>query len=320
MMSAILKIKPQLDQAEAKKMERSLFDRFKNIGKTAKKTLKDVVSGGFLGFAVGLAQSMLSPIEEVENRIKGMLDKAIDLREMAEEFNTSAGKLQAIQNNAALNGLKPEQLKSLMSAFRQTVDEAQERIFKKEPLDEKTSLVKNFIGEKDTAEAFFGFIQALRRESEQSRESAEKLLFGNVQYGGAKKFIDNAGVVGSIGGNPDIARVDKEVEKLGKLGDDYRIKKMLQDQKEMSQYAETLNQSYIASIDKYEQTQKAKELRQLKSYDDLAAARLAVDKISGVMENLTLLLSKLVGYAGQIIEWIQKSPAGKGFFKVIGIR
>lgn len=131
MMSAILKIKPQLDQAEAKKMERSLFDRFKNIGKTAKKTLKDVVSGGFLGFAVGLAQSMLSPIEEVENRIKGMLDKAVDLREMAEEFNTSAGKLRAIQNNAALNGLKPEQLKSLMSAFRQTVDEPKKEYSKK---------------------------------------------------------------------------------------------------------------------------------------------------------------------------------------------
>lgn len=320
MMSAILKIKPQLDQAEAAKMEKSLFARFKNVGKTVKKTLKDVVSGGLLGFAVGLAQSMLSPIEEVENRIKSMLDRATDLRDISEEFGTSAGKMQNLQNVAMINGLKPDQLKSMMESFKQTVDEAENKIFRKEDLDEKTSLVKGFVGSKDMAEAFFQFVQSLREIQGQQRESIEKSLFGKVMYGGAKRFIDNAGVVSMANPNPNVQAVNNQVEKLSTMGDNYQLNKMIQDQEEMRNYAISLNERFINGMVANEERQKARELRQLQNYDELAKARLAIDKLNGIMENITGLLTKLVTYLGDFITYLQKAPWAKGFMKVIGVK
>lgn len=321
-MSAILKVKPQIDQNDARKMEKSLFDRFKNIGKTAKKTLKDVVSGGLLGFAVGLAQNMLSPIEEVENRIKAMLDRAGDLREIAEEFNTSAGKIQLLNAVALANGLKGESLKSLMIAFRQTVDQAEEQISKGESLDERTSLVKNFVGSTDMAEAFFNFVQGLRDIKGQQRDNIERSIFGNVQYGASRRFLDNAGVVHGPNGyvNPGIAKVDTAVDKLSILDNQYQMDKFSQETRELLRSGGTINKSIIDQMVAYENRQKDKEYRQLQSYNDLYEARLAIDKISGIMETITGLLTKAVGYLGQFITWLEKSPGAKGFLKVIGVK
>ncbi len=320
MLSAILKIKPQLDQAEAKKMEKSLFDRFKNIGKTAKKTLKDVVTGGFLGFAVGLAQNMLSPIEDVENRMKAMFERAGDLKELADQFNTSAGKLQQLQTAALVNGLKPEQLKAMMLAFRETVDAAEEQILKKQPFDEKTATVKSFVGSKDMAEAFFTFIQSLKSVDQPNRDRIEKTLFGNVQYGGAKRFIENSSNQHFIDPNQNIANTDLATKILDDLNTKYAVKKEYQNTAEMYRYAGTVNESFLKRMTDYEDRQKDKEFRQLQSYADLAAARLTIDKISGVMDSLSLLLTKLVNYIGTFITWLEKSPAARGILKTIGVR
>ncbi len=321
MLSAVLKIKPQIDQNDAKKMERSLFDRFKNIGRTAKKTLKDVVTGGFLGFAVGLAQSMLSPIEEVETRMKSMLDRATELKDMAEQFNTSSGKMQALQTNALTNGMKPEQLKAMMMAFRETVDAAEEQILKKQPLDEKTSIVKGFVGSKDMAEAFFNFVQGLRLESAPVRDRLEKDLFGSVQYGGAARFIQNAGVVSSISENPNVAATTGAVDKLDKLNSQYQINESQKANQEMINYAVKMNGKFLDTMIAWEDRQKKKELNQLDQYQQMASARITIDRISGVLENTIVpLLTKLVNYVGQFLNWLEKSPMGKGFLKTIGVR
>jgi len=317
MMSAILKVKPQIDQNDAKKMERSLFDRFKNVGKTVKKTLKDVVSGGLLGFAVGLAQNMLSPIEEVETRIKSMLDKAGELRDIADEFGTSAGQMQALQNNAAVNGLKPEQLKAMMESFRQTVDDAEDRIFRGEALDEKTSLVKSWAGSKDMAESFFQFVQSLRTIQGQQREGIEKTLFGKVQYGGAKRFIDNAGIVSRMDDNPNVQGVTNQVSKLAGMNDQYQMNKMQQDQKEMYNYAVSLNQGFLNSMMAYEDRQKAKEIDQLRNYRELDRARQTIEELTKVMDALTKLLTTAVAYVGDFIKWVKGSSFARGIVKSI---
>lgn len=322
MMSAILKVKPQIDQNDAKKMEKSLFDRFKNIGKEAKKTLKDVVSGGLLGFAVGLAQNMLSPIEEVENRIKGILDKATEFKDMAEDFNSSSGKMRQLEMFGLINGLKADSLKSMMTAFRDTVDSAREQKLKKEPLDEKQSLVKNFLDEKDSAEGFFKFVQGLRNLAAIDRERVERGLFGSVQRGGAKRFIDNVGVIHGPHGyvNPRVDQFSKANDKLSDLDLNYQAGKFSQDSKEILNYSANLNKNMIDKMLSYENRQKEKQIRQLKSYDDLAAARLAIDKIAGVMDTITGLLTKAVGYLGSLITWLEKSPTARGVLKVIGIK
>jgi len=322
MMSAILKIKPQIDQNDAKKMERSLFDRFKNIGKQAKKTLRDVVSGGLLGFAVGLAQSMLSPIEEVETRIKAMLDKAGELADIAEDFNTSTGKLRQLEVLGLVNGLKSENLKAMLTAFRDSVELARAQIEKKEPLDEKTSLVQNFAGRTDMAEAFFEFIQSLRQIQGAQRNNIERTLFGNVQRGGARRFIDNAGVVHGPQGyvNPRVGEFTKAATKLEDLNDKYTMDKFSQESREILNYSANLNKGLLDQMIGYENRQKAKELRQLQNYTELAAARLAIDKLNGILENVTGLLTKLVGYLGQFLTYLQNSPLTKGFMKVIGVK
>lgn len=322
MMSAILKIKPQIDPNDAKKMEKSLFDRFKNIGKTMKKTLKDVVSGGMLGFAIGLAQNMLSPIEEVETRIKAILDKAGEFKDLAEDFDTSTGKMRSLEMFGLMNGLKNDQLKAMMTSFRDTVDAARNQINKKEPLDEKTSLVKGWVGSKDMAEAFFEFVQSIRQLKGTHRGDAEAAIFGGVQRGGSRRFLDNAGMVHGPEGyvNPRVAQFDKAADKLSMLNDNYMMDKFSQESREILNYSANLNKGLIDKMIGYENRQKEKEIRQLQAYDDLAAARLAIDKLNGIMENITGLLTKLVGYLGDFITYLQKSPLTKGFMKVIGVK
>ena len=320
MMNAVLKIKPQLDQGEAKKMERSLFDRFKNIGKSVKKTLKDVVSGGLLGFAIGLAQNMLSPIEEVENRIKGILDKAGDFREMADDFGTSAGKLRQLETLGLISGLKPENLKAMMVSFRNAVDEAQSKIAKGEALDDKSSLVKNFAGSEDMAEAFFQFVQSLRTLQSQQRQDVERSLFGSVQRGASQRFIDNAGTMRGPQGyvNPRIAQFDKAIDKLSDLDNKYLVGKFSQENRELLNNGSTLNGDIINKMLAYENRQKAKELDQLKAYDDLNKARQTVEELTKVMDALTKGLTSLVGYLGDFISWVKASPWAKGFVKTLG--
>lgn len=322
MMSAILKVKPQIDQNDAKKMERSLFDRFKNVGKTVKKTLKDVVSGGLLGFAVGLAQNMLSPIEAVEDKIKAMLDKAGEFKDMADDFNTSAGNMRQLELFGLMSGLKNENLKAMMTSFRSAIDETQERMLRKEPLDEKQSIVKNFVGEKDIAEGFFKFVQSLRQIDGPRRELIERSLFGGVQYGGAKRFIDNAGVIHGPQGyvNPRIGQFNKATDKLSDLGDRYNEGKFSQESREILNYGSNMNKGYIDKMLAYEARQKAKDQRQLKAYDDLAAAREAIDKLNGIMEKLTEGLTALVVKLGELVTWLQKQTWSRGFMKFIGIQ
>lgn len=321
MMSAILKVKPQIDQNEARKMERSLFDRFKNVGKTVKKTLKDVVSGGLLGFAVGLAQNMLSPIEAVEDKIKAMLGKASEFKDMADDFNTTAGNMRQLELFGLMSGLKNENLKAMMMSFRSAIDETQAQMLRKEPLDEKQSIVKNFAGEKDLAEGFFKFIQALRQIEGPRRELIERQLFGGVQYGASKRFIDNAGVVHGPQGyvNPRVGQFTNAIEKLKDLDQRYDEGKFSQESREILNYGSNMNKGYIDKMLAYEARQKAKDQRQLQAYDDLSKAREAIDKLNGIMEKLTEGLTALVVKLGELVTWLQKQTWSRGFMKMIGV-
>ncbi len=148
-------------------MENTLSSRFTRVANRFRVGLLSVMKGAVLGLSLGLLNRLLNPIEALEEKIKNLLNQGSDIRDLADRFNTSPGQLKRLQDVAGSLGVKPDQLKEMMTKFATAVETAREEIAN--PFvqkSESTQAVRNFAGEKDLAEGFFKFLQSLKSEGQ----------------------------------------------------------------------------------------------------------------------------------------------------------
>jgi len=210
MFSEVLKIKPQLDNSDLNKMEKSLTSRFGKIAKSFGRGLK-VASTLALGAAV--LNSLLNPLQEVKAAIDRTLGKADDIVTNAKQFGTSTQNLLKLRSLGEINGLQPEQLDLLLTKFQGAVAQA-----RKDPTDASVSAVRNFSGNADTAEGFFEFIQALQKLSKDDQVLAQQQIFGEKQVLKMAEFLqsDFSKTAKDLR-NVDFGKVATATEKLSDL-------------------------------------------------------------------------------------------------------
>ena len=195
-------------------MEKSLTTRF---GRIAKKFGKGLVAtltgGGVAGLALGLIDKLLNPLKETQEAIDRVLAQGDDVVTNAKQFNTTAGKLFKLQQLAKSTGLDASQLDLLITKFQTAVAEA-------EADPNKQSAVRQFVGEKDTAEGFFKFIQSLQRLDKNAQVRAQQEVFGEKQILKMADFLntDFAKQSALIGGR-SAEEFTPGLEKLGELND-----------------------------------------------------------------------------------------------------
>lgn len=163
MWSEILRVKPVLDEGTAKQMEVSLSSRFGRVASRFSSGLKAAVKGTVFGISLGLLNRLLNPLEDLDNKIKGLLSSGTDFNDLADRFGTDSGNLKQLEDVAKSFKATPEQFREVLLKFSDAIEKAKEEV--KNPLQERsvsTQIVGRFLDEKDQVEGLKKFFQFLQ--------------------------------------------------------------------------------------------------------------------------------------------------------------
>lgn len=293
MFSEILKIQPRLDGKDLNSMERTLNTRFKRVAKSfGGGLLSAIKGGGIVGLATTLIDKVLNPLKEVQESIDKSLSKGDDLATYAKQFNTTAGNLARLQAFGQATGLEAEGVRLLLGKFQASVAQA-------EADPSKRTAVSNFVGRKDTAEAFFEFIQSMQALSPTQQNLVQQEVFGEKQILKASEFLnaDFKQLAKDIGG-PSAEALTIAANQLGALNDirdTFRARRDLQD---LEKKAQLIGPNTIKGVLQGEKVDLDRENKRLAQFDDLKKISMSTDKLVKLLEDGYL---KLAPYLAQVI-------------------
>jgi len=320
----ILKIIPKMDEKDLRGMQNALQGRFTKITKTFGKGLKSaIMGGGIAGIAIGLIDKLLNPLKEVQEAIERTLTMSDDLSTNAKQFNTSSGKLFKLVTLAKASGLDQDSLYMLITKFQTAVAEAQAN-----PNDPNNSAVKNYVDTKDTADAFFGFINQLQKMDKNSQLLVQKQVFGEKQILKMSDFL-----------NQDFTKLSKQtgitgvrsnkltgnIEKLGGYNDLKDTLEARRNLNDIQNKAGAINADMIRNMSKSAEIELARENQKIKSYNDLAALSQTSSNILFKVEEGVALIGKFVAYITptmekgiRLFEQMLKAPIFRGVKNLFG--
>lgn len=167
MFTEILRIKPVLDSGSAAQMEQSLHARFTRVAKRFGSGLKAVIKGSVIGISLGLLARLLNPLEALEEKLKKLMGEGSDLRDLADRFNTTPGKILTVQSVAKSFGVKEDELKDAMTKYAEAIEAGRKEVAELPEKDrsEKTRLLEKagLLKEEDLAQGFVEFLDSLKR-------------------------------------------------------------------------------------------------------------------------------------------------------------
>lgn len=246
MLTEVLKIQPKLDNNELNQMERSLSSRFGKIAKGFGRGLK-LASVAALGAAV--LDKLINPLQEVKAAIDRTLGKADDIVTNAKQFNTTTENLLKIRSLGNVRGLSNENVDLLLTKFQGAVAQA-----KADPNDPANSAVKNYVNEKDTAMAFYNFIQQLQKMDKNQQVLVQQQVFGEKQVLKMAEFIQDVGFKESADSlkKVDFAKAAAAAEKLGALNDKLTANRTVNELNDLSGKASVINKGTLSNINRSE--------------------------------------------------------------------
>jgi hypothetical protein len=195
MISEVLKLIPQIDQARLEQMAKTLADRFAKIAKKFGEGFKFTAKiSGPLALVAGFVAKILNPLEKAEGIIERIMGTAGDTTDVAEDLETETGKLFKLQAIGRAKGVDPETLRMLLGKFQTALvgereNERQRALVGETPENKKTFL-SEFTKEKDTAESFFRFMQIVRDVPKDLQIQIQNQLFGEKARGRVQAFLN----------------------------------------------------------------------------------------------------------------------------------
>jgi hypothetical protein len=297
----ILKIIPRLDPGDLAKMERALTTRFGRIAKRFGKGLAGALKGGGIaGLAVGLIDKLLNPLKEVQESIDKVLKQGDDVVTNAAQFNTTAGKLFKLTQLGKSTGIQEDDLYMLMAKFQTSIAEA-------EADPKKKTSVRQFVGEKDTAEAFFQFIQSLQKMDKNQQILVQQEVFGEKQILKMADFLQTdftkqLKLIGAKGGDAYTPGLEK-LAGLNDLADALEAKRTLDDTMAKSR---VINEGIVKSRDSQIRAELDRENERIKSYQSLATISETSTKIFTVIERGMVILTDMATKMSGLTEYIKK--------------
>lgn len=316
MFSEILKIIPRLETKDLANMERVLNSRFMRVAKKFGGGIMSVLKGGGIaGAGLALIDKLINPLKETQEAIDRTLKASDDLATNAKQFNTTAGRLAKLQAFGKSAGLDADSLAMLITKFQTSVAEA-----KADP--NKATSVRNFVGEEDTAAAFFEFIQALQKMDKTQQLLVQQEVFGEKQILKMADFLNSDFAnVGKYFAKFNSATLTKDINKTGDLNDLNDTLAAVRELEDLSKKSKLINEGMITSRDRAERVALDRENQRIASYQNLQAISTTVDKIAGLIEQGVAQIGKFITFAtpmiNRLVESISKlsnSRLLKGFF------
>lgn len=336
MFTEILKIRPVLDPAATASMEQSLTGRFARVSKRFGAGLKNVIKGTVFGIGLGLLAQLLNPLENIEKKIKSLMDEGEDIRDFADRLGTDSGALKRTQLEAQTLGLKPEKFRELLELYAKAVETAREEIKSPQGItSESAKVVEKFIGEKDLLKGFSSFLAALRgeesgpgrrtelangtvltRTGKEVSEQAQRAVFGNVLHGSARRFMQVDQSLPDKTGLPSAKALGDAEDKAAKLADVQNAVQAVNEANNLIAAAKRASEEQVRRLEALKQREEAQTLKQFNNFETLAKSAELIQDLKGVLLNtqatlaniLTSLnsLPTLLGQSGTITQNLSK--------------
>ncbi len=305
MFSEVVKLIPNVDRASLNRMFQTLNQRFATVAKKFAAGMKNAFKfGGLVGIGASLISKMLNPLqkaEEIINRITGKGDDAVT---NAEEFGTEAGKILRLEAIGAAKGVDSDTMRTLLGKFQSAL--AEEQQLAKDP-NAKPGTLREFVGEKDTADAFFKFIQSLGnlgRKDKTRQTLIENEIFGEKLRGKASEFInapsqDFEDILNKL---PTVEELTAAAQKSGSLADMSDLLKAIRESQDFVRKSGLVKESQIKAIDQSERQKLKSEDQTLQRFDSLKSSSIAIQELTEKFDAMaTSLLKEL---APKLIESI----------------
>jgi hypothetical protein len=311
-----LRVKTILDGATAKKMESSLTQRFSRVAKRFGKGLMQVVKGSVLGISIGLLSKLLNPLEAIEEKIKTLLGQGKDLNELADRLGSSPGDLRRLQDVAASLGVDQSAIADMLNKFATTLETARVETDEGKELSLSSQAVKNFANDENIVRSFEEFMKGLNRIGDpKAREKVEREVFGERLLGSQKKLVglDVASQARKIG-LPSENRISEAANKIANLGDIQRAKEVGRETLDFVATADELNKKMITDMEKRAAAEQKRERDRMQDSEALGRAANGINEIKESLVTIMSMVSKAVGYIGDLATQMKKLSEG-GFFR-----
>lgn len=318
--SEILLIKPKLDSTEAKKMEDDLNGRFGKIAtKFGKGLLKAFVGGGVIAAGLTAVNRLLNPLEEVEARIKSLLEQSDTVSDSAEKFGTTAGKFFKLQQISHAVGLDDAGLKDILTKFQDAQELARKEIADPSQGQHRSTIaIRQFANEKDSASALFRAVQDLKNQDKDTRTQNERALFGDKLTGGARRLVDtDLAALSKKLGVEDTSKLEEQFKKTQDLSSLSRTLEAKRGIQAFSQNSDKLSAGFITAQDQSEKDRITREAKQLDSYADLKKASVTIKAIENLVQTGLNQVEKLLGLIAPLAPIINKISESR-FFRLGG--
>lgn len=286
MWSEVLKIIPKVDGATLGAMETSLKKRFDNVAKKfGKGIVASIAGGGIVGAAVGLLNKLLSPLQSLEDSINRTLENANQTSISAQEFGTSSGQMARLQAFAKANGVDQGELGLLLEKFQSAVANAALN-------PDQPTAVSNFVGQKDMAEAFFQFIQSVKKLDPVVQNLVRQEVFGQREIFRASGLFnaDFKGQNSLLGG--DSAKLTEEIASLNKAKQLQDLLSGQRDMREIDEKSKLITPKVIGDLENYHNQQARFENKDMTGVQAMIKLQMTIDQFSQQIRDMYTQIAK----------------------------
>lgn len=288
MFSEIVKLIPAVDQSALRRMFQTLNQRFSSVTKKFGDGLKNAFRfGADFSLVSQFVSKLLNPLQKAEEVITRVLQKGDNAVTNAQELGTDPGKLLRLQAVAQAKGVDPETLQMLLQKFQAALATEQEAA--KLP-GAKPGLLHQFIGEKDTAAAFFDFVQSLSAlgKTDKSRQTVvETQIFGEKIRGKASEFFNSNDFADVLKQLPTSKVLSEAANKTNALSDKADLLTAVRESQDFVTKSGLMNESQINAIDQSKQIDQKGENENLKRFDALKSTSIAVQELTEKLDKFT---------------------------------
>jgi len=314
MFSEILKIKPQLDSGDLRRMENTLNARFRRVAKRFGRGIVNVFkAGGGIGLVLGFINKFLNPLKETQEAIDRLLKSSDDIATNAKAFDTTTGKLYKLVKLAEASGLQQDNLFQMLSKYQTVVGRA-----RRDPNDPLAPVVQQYTGDKDLVDSFFSFIQDIRKLDQKDQAVVKSTVFGEDMAIKLNDFMQQDFVkrLGETGLDKVAAeKFTKSIDKLASFSDLQDALKVRRESQDVLKKARIINEGMIREQDKTARIQLQKENQRIQSYKDLQAISQTTDRIMVLIESGIQKLGAFIGMitpkVNELVEMIRRISNSK---------
>ncbi len=320
MFTEVVKLTPQLDKTSLASMFKTLNQRFSDVAKKFGAGMKGAMRLGPLAAVAGVfLAKLLNPLQRAEEIIDRIINKGDDAITNAEEFGADPGKLLKLEGIAQAKGVDAATLRTLLGKFQGAL--AQETEKAKDP-KAQPGILREFISETDTAEAFFSFIQSMQKLEKSRQVVVQQEVFGDRIRGRASEFFNASDLGDLLKMFPDSQTLSQAATKTGALSDQKDLNNSIRELQDFVTKSKLVSEGMIKDIDTSARQKDRADNETLKRYDQLKSTSIAVQELTAkfdsfatdmiqktapllvdAINNLTSLVNTMMPYLTTIADW-----------------